>query len=165
MFLFNKRPLTEVHKAIGRCILTKSHLLHIPPCPALDKSRTCLDWKEIYEEQRPLVLKGLATSWVAYRAWQNIDYLIDKYGHVEVTVEVGGDYMSEKTKFITVPFAKALKKLRSIDEQKSLRKGFGFGIHYYVSQLPLHTFPGIMDDIEIPDICAVSSKGELIILF
>jgi hypothetical protein len=44
-------------------------------------------------------------------------------------VEVGGDYMSDKTKHIRVPFSKAIKKLTSLSQskQKTLPNGSGSG--------------------------------------
>lgn len=78
------------------------------------------------------------------------------FGHVEVPVEVGGDYISAKTKHIRIPFSKAVRKLTGLSKQPDRRGG---KVHYYVAQHALLAFPGMMDDLEVPDMCSVTGTG------
>lgn len=139
-------------------------LLHLPLCPVLSLSKKgpTHDWEAIFAEQKPLVLKGFATSWPATSTWDHSpDYLINKCGHVEVPVEVGGDYMNPKTKHTRIPFAKAISKLASLEKQQQNKVGSRGGgqVHYYVAQHSLRAFPGLIDDLHIPEMCTSTGSG------
>ena len=136
-----------------------SLLLHLPPCPVLDLSHDEPDWGDIFAQQTPLILKGLASSWPACSTWQSSEYLMERFGKVEVPVEVGGDYMSNKTKHLHIPFAKAIRKLSSLEQQRTGKGSRGSKVHYYVAQHSLLAFPGMLHDLRTPEICSSTGSG------
>lgn len=137
-----------------------SHHIQVPWCDSVDAHDEDIDWEDVFFQQKPMVMKGLASTWRATSSWHIPGHLSQKYGKVEVPVEVGGDYMSVKTKHIRVPFDKALKKLYALEEGNSSPSSRNIGrLHYYVAQHPLEEFPGVMDELEIPSLCMLTGRG------
>mmetsp|Transcript_18236 Transcript_18236/g.34123 ORF Transcript_18236/g.34123 Transcript_18236/m.34123 type:complete len:301 (+) Transcript_18236:77-979(+) len=148
-----------IHSRLDRQLSTTANrtVLHTPLCPVMDMSVTNTpNWEDIFKHQQPVILRNLSSNWPATTLWSDPEYLTQKFGHVEVPVEVGGDYISAKTKHIRIPFSKAVKKLTSLAKQPGRSGG---KVHYYVAQHSLLTFPGMMDDLEVPDMCRVTASG------
>ena len=114
-------------------------------------------YSKIFEDQKPVVLRGYVNSWPALasvdleRQW-SFESLKRRLEYHIIAVEFGGDYMSENMQMINIEFGQFM------DYIKNGHTDVG---HIYLAQQLLSTFPSLEDDIIVPAICRSTGKSTL----
>jgi lysine-specific demethylase 8 len=104
-------------------------------------------------ESESLVIRGLASQWLAVKTWRNMDAMAREFGHRLVPTEVGS--MSNEMKEAVVPFRRFVAKYLSPSAEKdcwSLDDATADTNHHiaYLAQHPLlNQIPALCNDIDM----------------
>jgi hypothetical protein len=120
-------------------------------CSNSDSDKT--DILTACNQSESLVIRGLASKWLAVKKWRDMDALARKFGHRLIPIEVGS--MSNEMKEAVVPFRRFVAKYLSASAEKdcwSLDDATVDMNHHiaYLAQHPLlNQIPALCNDIDM----------------
>ena len=114
-----------------------------------------IKWLDIYHLQRPILFKGIIREWPACQKWKDFDYLKNKVNSsssnekVIVPVECGESYMDSRLQILNLDFVELLDFFqKDIPDIPKL----------YLAQFDLNEIPGLMEDLDVPEITKTGSS-------
>jgi hypothetical protein len=117
-----------------------------------------IQWSRIFEDQLPVLIKGLASSWASVsdsdRKWSNLSSLAKRFDvDRQVNIEVGESYMDPTGQIRTVGFRDFITYM-----DKFPRSPPSDHPVVYLAQYELKDIPELLLDLKQPEICS-TGKG------
>ena len=115
--------------------------------------------RPFWESDSPVVMRGLAAHWPAVRKWADLRWWTREHGARTVPLELGehggGEWREELSTLGDFVAAYLAPSARATAGEAPARVGY-MAQHHLLEQLP-----SLMDDIEVPDACAVGDLSKI----